>query len=167
MALAIVSPAKLDGRIYPQLPKGMYRWTTKSPSGTGTVAGTTTSVNIDFNPDLNEDFQPYVSLSTVQISTRVAALTILGVRIKLQATDFEDQPTGTVRTIGAFNMRNYAVATTYSGHYDHPAYLGRVVKGTLGRMVVELEEVDTTVYESWATGFWSDKPFIVPHYLRP
>lgn len=165
MTLAISTDARLDGRQYKELPEGMFRWFAKSAAAPGTTTGET-SINILFNPDQNEDFQPYVSLNSLTVATRTAAITILGVRVKGQGAEWEDGQGGTVRNVSAFSMLNFSTSLTFVGTMPDPVYFGRIVKGQSGTIVAQLQEINLTVYESWATGIWSEKPFLARDYLR-
>lgn len=154
-----------DGRDYGQLPVGVSRFIA---TNAGTVTGAATSTVaflLDFNPASDPNFQQYVGITKVALKTTVAALVIVGVSIQLANLDWEDnqlQP----RPIGAFTMTNYQQAADYAGIYDVPVYVGRTAKGTPGRFTVQVQEILNTVYEISVSGLMSEKPFLMPDWMR-
>lgn len=158
--------AKIDGRDYGQLPKGVSRWTAQMPTATGTETGTAT-FHINFNPDSNVDFQPYVSLSELTMNCGGAALVIKACQVLSEGSD-EWEDYSLARSLEAFNMRNHRVAVDYAGHlHQGPYYLGRAVKGTQARIKVFIQEISLTTYIISASGLISDKSFLPVYNLWP
>lgn len=164
MAVTTNMPVRVDGRKYTELPKGMRRWTAAG-SATGTVAGTIMSFNADVNPQANPDFQQYVSVSSVGIQTQTAALTILQARVIASVGFWEDYLLAT-RAVYMIDMVNVSTALIFGGVMIEPSYLGRVIKGTTGRILTDIEEVDGTNYSVTMTGLMSDYPFLAPEFWK-
>lgn len=154
-----------DRRDYPSLPKGVSRWVASS-SGFSTGAGSgNVLVNVDFNPQSNPEFQDYVSLSSVRVGSETVALTEFGVEIQTDSDDFEDDQ-GFVSPLGDFQMRTMESATRFRGGFYEPLMLGRVSKGSPGRLQLRMQEILSVNYMFHLTGLISDKPFLAPYFWR-
>lgn len=166
MALDESVQPKIDARRYGQLPAGVSRWSLNPPAILGTTTGITT-LSVQFNPNSNEDFQKYVSMTRLVIKSDIAALVILGVELSLEGNQWEDTGVGITIPLDTFQMETTFQAANYMGKLEQPLYFGRAVKGAAAIMNIRLQEINTTRYLFWATGLMSDSPFIVPDYLRP
>lgn len=165
VALTGNTDAKIDGRKYSQLPKGMSRWSAQMPTETGSETGTAT-FHINFNPNSNVDFQRYVSLHLLTMNCGGVALVIKSCQVLSEPDEWEDYPV--VRSLEAFNMRNVIKSTDYAGHtHQGPFYLGRSIKGSQARIKIVMQEINLTTYVISASGLISDKPFIAPYALWP
>lgn len=164
MAQEIGLEPLVDGRIYPELPPGIKRW-----SATVASVGAATSTmtfNLKFNNGDSEGFQPYVSVSHIGIQTSSVALTKFGVAVWQQNTDWEDSG-GLTLPLGGFQMIEGAVATQYVGQWTKPYYFGRVEKGTTGQINIQLQEITSTDYNIVCSGLIGDRPFLAPNFWRP
>lgn len=162
---ATVTPLR-DRRKYSVLPKGVSRWTASDATLTG-VGTSTATFDLQFNPGSDPNFQLYVSINRLVISTAAAALVILGVHARLRAAEWEEAPSGVAIPIASFEMINEENATSYIGGIHEAIYLGRTEKGTPGRLQVFIQEIASTTYVFSASGLMSDKPFLAPNFWRP
>lgn len=165
MAQTVTTSALIDERSYPQLPTGVSRW----KSSFDDVTGATTSVvtlNTDFNASQRQDFQRYVSVSHVGIYSIVAAPVIVGVSVFMSSGLWEDFPLIANAIVGNFDMKVNHVATTYSGYFNEPTYLGRTRAGSFGRLSIQLQEINTKIDMVIMTGLISEVPFLAPEFWR-
>lgn len=156
---------KIDGRRYPQLQKGVFRWVAQPAIITG-AATQLHNVNLDFNPQGNAAFQRYVSIDQITIHSAVAAVVIAGVVAIAYNDNWEDNYQNLERCVASFEMSNYGAAATYAGAWNEHVLLGRISAGAVGRLIVRFEEINTATYRIFMSGLISDYPIIAPDYLR-
>lgn len=149
------------GRVYPELPKGIFPWT-----GNGTVTGDggggQAVVNVRMHPSASSAFTLYVALAKSAVKIQVAANTgRIEVRIA-QDSDWEWDYSQVV-PLDTLNPQVTTAATVQlADEHQHLQYLGRTNPGTNGAINLSTINVSTMVMGIRLAGFYSDRPFI-PH----
>lgn len=157
--------ALVDGRDYSGiLPSGIQVWQAQARvTGDGTAGNQ--SITVQFNPQSDVGFQPYVSVSLCGIQTQVAAL-VGGIQV-VAADNHWERSVGTQMILKAFQPVLTLSATVKFAGVDHEiAYVGRGVKGQSLDLIVQFLEVDTMIADIDITGLISDHPFIPYDYWR-
>lgn len=168
MASGVDAVLTRDGRKYPELmafnaqrKNPLLPW---SSFGTSTGVGSgNINIRTDFNPNSNVGFMPYISLCTVAVRNTVAVLTT-AFAITANIAHFERSEAGTL-VLGQLTVVAVS-ATTWDASLSQPVYLGRVRRGTVGRIDAQCLDVNTAVVTVFMTGFMSESPFIAPDYWR-
>lgn len=165
MTVITLVTARVDGRDYEgTLPPGIQVWQAQGRV-TGDGLGGNQQMNVQFNPQSDVSFQPYVSVSLCGIQTQVAAL-VGGVHV-VAADDHWERSVGTQMILKAFQPVLTLSATVKFSGVDHEvAYVGRGVKGRSLDLIVQMLTVDTMIADIDVTGLISDHPFIPYDYWR-
>lgn len=162
----VTIPVLLDGKRYDgqepgqqagSMPPGVQRWIAQ---GEHTAVGAgTLQWRLDFNPDSNTSWQPYISVDRVTMDTTVVVLAIPGVGLTANGSGWEDNRTFLNNNFGPFEMIPYGVSTQMQGAMNVPTYLGRMARTGTARMTINVEQVDTTIYRVNVRGWMSQYPY--------
>jgi hypothetical protein len=149
-----------DGRVYAGLPEGVKPfWGRVSITGNG--SGGYLFGYLEFNPNSQETFQQYVQISTWSISTQIAG-TGDGVMLGALENDWERASIlGSGLVLGIIQPGTIG-ASIAEGHGTDGdiKMLGRVNKGTPGRIYIATENTNTKITSTVVTGLVSDFPIV-------
>lgn len=167
MALAATGKVKYAAYQYP-IPQGIRPWSVLL-SSTGTSGVGTTDITIEFNPDQNEDFQPYVWIQSWKRRNSIAESTG-GASLKRaggNAWELHGVGAGGAGTaLYPALTSNVVNAVEWYGSHQEWVYIGRIIKGTTGGIAIAYLNVDTSVNIWELTGIVSEHPIPVPDYWR-
>lgn len=165
-ALIVTTDILIDGREYSQLPHGVFRYTGTMLFQTGTEANEA-QFNFDMNPGSADDFQRYVSIDACAVSTGAIAITIPGALLRMNTNNYEDYASDIQTAIEGFELFNFGSTLRFGGGIQAgPYYLGRILKGTPGRVTVVVQELLNTLYNVTISGLISDQAFLAPTNLK-
>lgn len=162
MSVTVTVDAILEaGRVYPELPVGIFPWTANAQAvGDGT--GGQLNVNVVMHPGASRAFTLYVALAKAAVKTNVAANTA---RIELrilndQEWEFDYSAIVPLDTLNP--QPTTGTTVNKADEHQHLQYLGRTNPGFDGQINVSTANVDTMTMDIRLVGFYSDRPFI-PH----
>jgi hypothetical protein len=162
MASATNIPVQQDGRVYAGLPVGIEPWFAQGAC-TGTGSGQI-GVTIEFNPTSSRQFQKYVSINHVGITSTTAPLTD-DVECLLRGANWEKAPVQSV--FFALLEPQVTIDTNYMGDaWNDCFYAGRSLASTTGTIEIRTKDVNTAVARFSISGFVSDRPFIARNDWR-
>lgn len=151
-----------DGRVYEGLPQGIEPWFAYGRA-VGTGSGQL-GVLLKVNPTASNEFQKYISIDHVGISSTTAELTD-DVECLLRGEDWEKAPVYSI--MFARLDPQITIGTPYMGDaWNDTFYAGRSVPGSVGGIEVRTKDVNTAVVRISLSGFVSDRPFLAQHYWR-
>lgn len=159
MTASLDVAVKADGWHYPGLPEGTRAWHAEALLA-GVASSGTWQVFFQFNPNQDNSYLPYVSVSR---------------------WSFRGSMGGVVELLTVQNQWEYAVAdyqlldqkqetagigSQFSAAGFETIYVGRPTAGTKGSLLVRSDDVISTSRVVYISGFMSDLPFIAPDTLR-
>lgn len=160
MSVAVQFEISREGRVIPELPKGV---TPFSAAGTvtGDVTGGECQLTLSFNPNVDRTFQPWVAIQMIILE--VSTADPLDGEFFAYGAEWERL----VRAGVPSSPRILPVVTTTTDArfiWDSFQWinLGRAQLGTLSRVEIHMANVDTAVYLMYVTGVIADRPFAIP-----
>lgn len=162
MSVSTTVSARLEsGRVYPELPIGIFPWTANGEI-TGNAGGGTANVDVEMHPGAAPAFTLYVAIATTAVKIQTAA-NVGKIEVRITQPAQWEFDYSSVVPIDVLDPQVTTTATVELAAQNRQlAYLGRTMPGLPGNFNVTTINVDTMVMKVRIVGFYSDRPFI-PH----
>lgn len=154
-----------DGRVYSGLPEGVRPFWARvriTCDGSGGYA----LGYLEFNTNSQETFQPYVQISNWTGNNQVAGITE-GISLEIVQNDWERSSVlGGSVALGVIEPISLGAVDNAVGLDPNVKLLGRVLKGTPGRLYIATTNTNTKIVTVFISGLTSDFPIVGIDTLR-
>lgn len=160
MAISVVARILITPREHFQLPAVMQPFSVEQRLTQDSSTGNAT-INVQFNPDSNEDYQRYVCINHIYL---LNSATTGNTYVSGTALQWERAP---VRAMGLTNLVEVAASgTAFVGESNEWYSLGRSRKGTVAQLSFTTINTNNVIQDLFMTGIISEEPILSPEYLR-